>query len=180
MNPIEHSVGIVMRVTRLTETSCIVRWWTREHGIVETVAKGARRSGSTFAGKIDLFFSAEVTWQRAKRGHLHHLRESAVLDYREGLRNRYVNTLLAGYFTAMIEKITEIEHAEPEIFDLLHRALNHVAEQGASLRAMRHFERELARLHGVGRTSGEAILDLAELGAGLPGMRKELIERLQA
>ncbi len=177
---VEHSEGIVMRVTKLTETSCIVRWWTREHGIVETVAKGARRSGSPFAGKIDLFFSADLTWQRAKRGSLHHLRESSVRHYREGLRQRYVNALLAGYFTAMIEKITEIEHPEPEIYDLLVRALDHVAAEGASMRAMRHFERELARLHGVGRQQGEAILELADLGAGLPGMRKELMDRLQA
>jgi|688.fasta_scaffold712679_1 DNA repair protein RecO (recombination protein O) len=176
---LEKSQGIVIRIIKLTETSSIVRWWTMQHGLVETVAKGARRPSSPFAGKIDLFFSADLSWQRAQKGNLHHLRESSVIHYREGLRKRYVNTLMAGYFCGLIEKITEIEHPEPEIYDLLHRGLDHIAEVGANRKAMRFFERELARLHGVGKESGDVIVALADLGTGLPAMRKELLERLE-
>ncbi len=176
---LEKSQGIVIRITKLTETSSIVRWWTMQHGLVETVAKGARRPNSPFAGKIDLFFSAELSWQRAQKGFLHHLRESSVIHYREGLRKSYLNTLMAGYFCGLIEKITEIEHPEPEIYDLLHRALDHIAEVGANQKALRFFERELARHHGVGKESGDVIVALADLGTGLPAIRKELLARLQ-
>ncbi len=175
---LEKSQGLVLRVVRLTETSLIVRWWTLEHGRIDTVAKGARRNSSAFAGKIDLFFSAEITWQRASKGPLHHLRESSVLNYREGLRKSYVNTLMAGYFCGMIEKIHELEHAEPTVHDLLDRALDHVDSSGASIRAMRYFEQELARLHGVGRPGDGALTALIEMGAGLPDIRRELLERL--
>ena len=44
---------------------------------------------------------------------------------------------------------------------------------------MRRFERELARLHGVGRNSGDAIIELAKFGAGLPQLHSELLERLR-
>lgn len=168
-----------MRVTKLTETSSIVRWSTAEFGIIDTVAKGARRSNSRFAGKIDLFFSAELGWQRAKSGRLHYLRECAVADFREGLRRNYPTTLLAGYCCGMLDQVSEPEHPQPELHDLLLRALNHLQQDGASLRAMRHFERELARLHGVGRNTGDAIIELAEFGAGLPQLRSELLERLK-
>jgi DNA repair protein RecO (recombination protein O) len=47
--------GIVIRLTKLTETSLIVHWCTREAGLLKTVAKGARRPKSPFAGKLDLF-----------------------------------------------------------------------------------------------------------------------------
>ena len=175
---LEKSQGLVLRVVRLTETSLIVRWWTLEHGRIDTVAKGARRNSSAFAGKIDLFFSAEITWQRSKSGPPHHLRESSVSNYREGLRKSYVNTLMAGYFCGLIEKIHELEHAEPQVHDLLGRALDHVATSGASLRALRFFEQELARLHGVGSPGVDVQRALLDMGAGLPDIRRELLERL--
>ena len=175
----EKSIGIVLRVTKLTDTSSIVRWWTLQHGVIDTVAKGARRSTSSFAGKIDLFFTADISWATSKTGNLHTLRESSVQSYRPQLRLHYSNTLIASYFCAMIEKIAEPESPEPEIYDLLTRALNHIEEKNASLRALHHFERELARLHGVGRSGGHtAMLDLADLGAGLPALRSQLLQRL--
>jgi DNA repair protein RecO (recombination protein O) len=175
----ETANGVILRVTKLTETSSIVRWSTAEHGIIDTVAKGARRSNSRFAGKIDLFFSAEIGWQRAQRGSLHYLRECAVLDFREGLRRNYPTTLLAGYCCGLLDQVSEPEHSQPELHDLLVRALDHLQEAGASQRAMRHYERELARLHGVGRSKGEAVVELAEIGAGLPQLRQELLDRLR-
>lgn len=168
-----------MRVIKLTETSLIVRWSTAEHGIIDTVAKGARKPGSPFAGKIDLFFSAEIGWQRARRGKLHHLRECAVRDFREGLRRNYPTTLLAGYCCGLIDQVSEPDHPQPEMHDLLCRALDHLQESGASLRAMRHFERELARLHGVGRDRGDAFTELADIGASLPQLRSDLLQRLR-
>jgi len=35
--------AILIRLTRLTDTSLIVHWFTEDHGLVKTVAKGARR-----------------------------------------------------------------------------------------------------------------------------------------
>ncbi|MEN9991312.1 MAG: repair protein RecO [Verrucomicrobiota bacterium] len=175
----ESAHGIILRLTKLTDTSLIVRWSTREHGLIETVAKGARSPKSRFAGKLDLFFAADLDWQRSSKGSLHHLRECSVTDFREGLRRDYNTMLLAGYCCGLFEQISEAEHAQEEMHDLLHRALIHLSEKGASLKAMRHFERELARLHGVGRDRGEAYTDLAHLGASLPQCRNQLQQRLR-
>lgn len=175
----ETAQGVIMRVIKLTETSLIVRWSTAEHGIIDTVAKGARKPGSPLAGKIDLFFSAEIGWQRARRGKLHHLRECAVRDFREGLRRDYPTTLLAAYCCGLIDQVSEPDHPQPEMHDLLCRALDHLQESGASLRALRHFERELARLHGVGRDRGDAFTELADIGASLPQLRSDLLQRLR-
>ncbi len=171
--------GIILRLTKLTETSLIVRWSTVEFGIIDTVAKGARNPKSSFAGKLDLFFQAEFSWQVAKRGKLHHLRECHVIDYREGLRRDYHTMMLAGYCCGLIEQVCEPEHAHEEMHDLLSRALRHLSEAGASLKALRHFERELARIEGVGRDRGDAFVELAQIGASLPQLRSDLIQRLR-
>ena len=174
-----HSTpAILIRLTRLSDTSLIVHWITAGHGLIKTVAKGARRPKSPFAGQLDLFFSGEMSFQRARHGELHALREVFIANWREGLRQSYSATLLAAYCCQLVEAAVEPEHPDPDLHDLLGRALDHIATTGPSLRALRHFERELARLLGVARHPQPAELALRDLLGALPATRAALLERL--
>lgn len=175
----ERSDAILIRLTRLTDTSLIVHWFTADHGLIKTVAKGARRPNSPFAGKLDLFFSAEILWQASRGGELHALREVALGATRERLRTSYDSILLAGYCCRLLETAVERDHPEPTMHDLLRRALDHVDEAGASARALRHFEEELARILGVGHGGGRASERLREALGGLPGQRRQVLDRLE-
>ena len=170
--------AIVIRLTRLTETSLIVHWFTEAHGLVKTVAKGARRPKSPFAGQLDLFFGGEITISQARRGDLHSLREVAIRQWREGLRRNYTSTLLAAYCCQLIESAVEPEHSDPGLFDLLKRALDHLGTQPPSLRALHHFETELAKQLGVFDHQRKAEASLHDTLNLLPSSRGELIERL--
>ncbi|MCH7225993.1 DNA repair protein RecO [Haloferula sp. A504] len=174
----ERSDGILVRLTKLTDTSFIVHWFTEDAGLIKTVAKGARRPKSPFAGKLDLFFSSEVHWTRARRGELHTLREAEPRHLREGIRRDYKSALLAGYFCRLLETAVEREHPEPALHDLLRRGLDHVDTSGASAKALRHFESELARLLGLGREKRQAAPALREALGGLPGLRDQALEAL--
>jgi DNA repair protein RecO (recombination protein O) len=173
-------MAIVVRLTRLTDTSLIVHWFTQDLGLIKTVAKGARRPQSPFAGKLDLFFGGEISCVRARRGELHALREVAVRDWRDGLRRHYSSTLLAAYFCQALELAVEPEHPAPELYNLLQRALDHVATASASLRALNHFESELARLLGVAHALHPAESCLRDALGPLPASRRALIEQLSA
>lgn len=175
MHPTE---AIVIRLTRLTDTSLIVHWFTQNHGLVKTVAKGARRAKSPFAGQLDLFFGGEITFTQARRGDLHPLREVAIRDWREGLRLHYDSTLLAAYCCQLVELAVEPEHSESELYDLLKRALDHLGTAPASVRALRHFENELARILGVAQARLPAESSLRDALGNLPSGRNELMERL--
>ncbi len=177
---VETTPAIVMRLTRLTETSLIVHWLSADYGIVKTVAKGARRPKSPFAGKLDLFFGAEISFTLARRGELHALREIVVAEWREGLRRNYGSVLMAAYFCQLLEAAIEPEHPEPDLHDLLRRALDHLNAAPPALRALRHFERELARSLGVARAGTPADASLREALGSLPALRGELVERLAA
>jgi DNA repair protein RecO (recombination protein O) len=174
-----HSTqATLIRLTRLTDTSLIVHWFTEDHGLVKTVARAARRPKSVFAGRLDLFFSGEISFQHSKRGELHALREVSIRHWREGLRKNYSATLLAGYCCQLLESAVEPEHPEPELHHLLARALDHIDTAGASLRALRHFEREVARLLGISHHQHDADLSLRDVIGALPATRGELLERL--
>ena len=89
--------GTLIRRSLLTETSLIVHWCTHENGIVKTVAKGARRPKSPFAGKLDLFFLCEVEIHPARNGDLHILKDLKIERARLGLRRSYLQTLCLLY-----------------------------------------------------------------------------------
>jgi DNA repair protein RecO (recombination protein O) len=175
---VQSTRATIIRLTKLTDSSLIVHWFSEEHGLVKTVAKGARQPKSQFAGRLDLFFGGEISFQRAKRGELHALREVSIREWREGLRRDYTATLFAAYCCQLMETAVEPEHAEPALHDLLVRALDHVERVGPSLRALRHFEREMARLLGISHEQRPAELSLRDGLSGLPASRGELIERL--
>lgn len=176
----ETTAGILIRSTRLTDTSLIVHWFTEDHGLVKTVAKGALRPKSPFAGKLDLFFSGEIAVVRARRGELHVLRELAVTDWRQGLRRSYDATLMAGYFCSLLEMCVEVEQPDGELHDLLRRALDHLAGEVPSLRALVYFEKRLAEILGIserGAKGGRMEEVFRENIGALPLARKQIFER---
>ena len=171
----ESGRGTIIRLTKLTDTSLIVHWMSEEAGLIKTVAKGARRAKSAFAGRLDLFVEADFEWVRSQRGELHQLREVSVLDFRDGLRTSYRDALVAGYFGQLLELVLELDHSEPEMSDLLRRGLAHLGQEGASRRALFHFEREVARILGLGKG---AHLGILQVYGKLPQPREHCLELL--
>ncbi|MGC6467234.1 MAG: DNA repair protein RecO [Akkermansiaceae bacterium] len=171
----ESAHGIIIRLTKLTDSSLIVHWMTEEAGLIKTVAKGARRPKSAFAGRLDLFIEADLQWSRSDKSELHSLREVSVLGYREGIRKSYRDALLAGYFGQLLEMVLELDHPEPEMFSLLGRALGYLEESGSDRRALMFFEKEVGRLLGLG-SGGEG--GIFKLYGRLPSLREQCLALL--
>jgi DNA repair protein RecO (recombination protein O) len=177
---VENTVAILLRKTKLTETSLILTWLSVSYGIVKTVAKGARQPKSRFAGVLDLFFLCEIEFTRSRQSELHMLREVALRDTHPGLRTDYQRLTLAAYFVELIELVTEPEHSSPELFDLMGRALAYLQREPASLRGLLHFERELTRLLGIQDPEVSAARALNRTYHRLPAARVPLIESLSS
>src|SRR5260221_12500901 len=84
-NGVETTPAILLRKTKLTDTSLIVTWFTAAHGKIKTVAKGARRPKSRFAGLLDLFYDCEIQFARSRRSELHQLCEVTLPNAHEPL-----------------------------------------------------------------------------------------------
>ena len=74
----EATAAILLRKMPWSETSLIVTWLTERFGTVRTVARGARRPKSEFAGMLDLFYRADIAFSISRSGDLHTLREVSV------------------------------------------------------------------------------------------------------
>ena len=175
----EKGCGTIIRVTRLTETSLIVHWMTDSLGLLKTVAKGARRPRSPFAGKLDLFVGADLVWVPSKRSELHTLREVSVHTYRTALRESYPKTVLASYFGQLLEHVLEGEHPEPEVAALLGKALDYLEGAPARREVLLRFERRLAEALGVGSEGRNAAAALENAFGRIPRDRAQCLELLK-
>lgn len=173
------ATGTLIRRYPLTETSLIVHWCTRENGIVKTVAKGARRPKSAFAGKLDLFFQCELEIHPAREGDLHILKDLSVVRPRLGLRRSYLQTLAASYFVKWIDQVAEAGTPLEDIADLLERGLDYLDGHDADLRGVLHFEKQLARCLGVAESGIDAHRSLGHHCGGIPPQRDELMGRVR-
>jgi DNA repair protein RecO (recombination protein O) len=172
--------GILLRKRRLSDTSSIISWCTDTLGVIQTVARGARRPKSPFRGRLDLFFEAEISIAFSRKSTLHTLREVTVINPFAGIRASYLRTQAASYFVELVEICTEREHHEPEIFDLLQRAFVYLDANEPNLRAITHFENELARITGVrDPTRANATAQLGHLFGKLPRSRAPFLETLR-
>src|SRR2546422_9300222 len=103
----ESTAAILLRKRKLSDTSLIISWCTESLGCIQTVAKGARRAKSPFAGKLDLFFETEIQIARSRRSNLHTLTEVALRNPFGGIGKHHFRTQTAAYFVELIEICTE-------------------------------------------------------------------------
>jgi DNA repair protein RecO (recombination protein O) len=98
-----------------------------------------------------------------------------------GIRKNLRRTQAASYFVELIELCTESDHHEPELFSLLRRAFGYLDDNDPDLRAVLHFETELARIagvHDIKMLKSNPAQALASLFGRLPSSRADLLKAL--
>lgn len=144
----ESTHGLILRTRPLTETSLIIHWLTPDLGRIATVAQGARRPKSPFAGKLDLFYAADFSFSRSRRSDLHRLREACLRETHGALREDLLKLQQAAYAAAFLEQATETETPLPEIYALTRAFLHHLC--GPPTQPQTIFALELKLLQELG------------------------------
>jgi DNA repair protein RecO (recombination protein O) len=112
--------AVCIRCTDFSETSQIVTFFTREHGKIGAIAKGAKRAKSSFGGAIEVYSYGTLLYREAPQGGLSTLCEFEPRhDIVAGLSRQihaYYCSLLAG---ELLNKLTQEHDAHPELFDRL-------------------------------------------------------------
>jgi DNA repair protein RecO (recombination protein O) len=178
---VETTAAILLRKRKFSDTSLIISWCTESFGCIQTIAKGARRPKSPFAGRLDLFFETEISIAQSRKSDLHTLTEVVLKNPFAGIRSNYLRTQTAAYFIELIEICTERDHREPELFMLLRRAFGYLDKNDPTSRAVLHFETELARITGVHdekKLKANPAFALGNLFGRLPLSRTPLLKTL--
>ncbi len=152
----EKDIGSILHLLPLGENGLIVCWCTAQHGIIRTAARGARKPGSDYTGRLDLFHECELLFAPARRGDLHTLGSVALLSPRLGLRRNLTKLRLASYMSRLLLSTVEPGCSVGDAGDaawhrLLAAALDYLEQSPPPPRAaiLHRFELRLAELHGL-------------------------------
>ncbi len=148
--------GILFHLRRQGETSFLAVWLTRQHGVVRTLARGAAKPGNPLKGHLDLFHECEISWDRSRRGHLHHLKEARLRETHAGLRQSYSRLLAATYFSQTIEHLAEPDADLGSLHSLLQSALTWLDKKDPHDLLVERFERAVLKTLGTNQANRTA------------------------
>jgi DNA repair protein RecO (recombination protein O) len=144
------------------ETSLIVDMFTRDHGRVALVAKGAKRPHSKLRGVLQTFQPLSGSWSGKSE-----LRTLIDAEWVGGMLPLEKSALLCGfYLNELLVKLLARDDPHPVLFDHYVATLNQLAHNEPAPIVLRKFERALLKETGVAAdlsrsTVSRALLDPA-------------------
>ncbi|MDR0330246.1 MAG: DNA repair protein RecO [Chitinispirillales bacterium] len=149
----EKSESVILSVAPYRETSCIMRLFTRAHGLVHGMAKGARRSGKPAAAPLDRGFLLEaVVYYRPNR-ELHTLGGLHVTNFFPNIRSSITKSAVRDIALELYLKSITLSEPHPELFELIVDFLaetDGAASSNALFPALWRFISDYCRLAGFG------------------------------
>ncbi len=117
--PILRTEAIVLRVMDYSETSLIVWLYSRDHGRLHLIAKGARRARSPFEGALEPLVRGEVVFYRKKRATdgLETAKEFDPIDLHTGIRRSLRRLYRGAYLVELLTELSEREAASPGAYE---------------------------------------------------------------
>ncbi len=145
-----RSEGVVLKTHALGDTSRIVVVYTREHGTVRLVAKGARKTPSRFGFALEPLSRGNYTYYHKTDRDLHLLSQAETLVATGSGLTDLVRLAHASAALELIDRLVWGEEPHADLYDLLVRALEAtVAAPPAALPAITiAFELQVAGLLG--------------------------------
>lgn len=126
----EKTEAIVIRQADFSESSRVVTLFTRDHGRISTVAKGAKRLKGPFEAALDLLAVCQIVFLRKSSSSLDILTE-AQLTQRFRPNEKNLASLYGGYYVAeLLESLTEEYDPHPTLYEEAKRTLELLSRKG--------------------------------------------------
>jgi DNA repair protein RecO (recombination protein O) len=136
---VDHQPAFVLHAYPYSETSLLVEAFTRAHGRLPLIAKGARRQGSALRGVLLAFQPLTLAW--TGRGEV---RTLARCEWHGGHPLPRGESLLCGFYVnELLLRLLPREDPHEALFDHYAQAVAQLGAGGASAPVLRAFERRL-------------------------------------
>jgi DNA repair protein RecO (recombination protein O) len=149
--PIHTTQALVLRAIEYSETSLVVWLYTRNHGRVHVIAKGARRARSPFEGALEPLIAGElVFYRKAKAGSLDIAKEFDPTDLHRGLRTDLQRLYRGVYLAELLGEISEPDAPNEEAWLATCAGLDAFSRGPISELDRALFQSELALIRSAG------------------------------
>ncbi len=145
---VDEQAAYVLHTHAFRETSLIVEAFTRDHGRIALVARGARRPRSAMRGLLMAFRPLELGWFGQGE-----MRTLAKVEWIGGQPLLQAQALLLGYYmNELLLKLLPREDAHPALFQAYADAVHALALGEPGQASLRRFEKMLLKELGYGLT----------------------------
>ncbi|MFM8179407.1 MAG: DNA repair protein RecO [Candidatus Kapaibacterium sp.] len=127
---IEKTAAIVLHSRRYKDTSVLLSLYTREHGKVRLVAKGARRVKGGYGSAAMPLSVVEVTYVLKERRDLHTLRTAETVRVLKNITRRYEHMTTALAIVEVVEMTQPLQERNERLFLLLAETLDALDASG--------------------------------------------------
>ncbi len=147
-NRVDGQAAYVLHLHPYSETSLVVDVFSRDHGRVPLLARGARRPRSAMRGMLMSFQPLELDWFGGGE-----VKTLAKVEWIGGMPLLGGRCLLLGYYlNELLLKMLPREDAHGALFDAYAAALQALAAGSADAPELRRFEKTLLKELGYGLT----------------------------
>jgi DNA repair protein RecO (recombination protein O) len=141
-----RSEAVVLRRVDFGEADRLLTLYSREHGKIKAIAKGARKPQSRKTGHVELFMRSRFFL--AKGRNLDIITQAETIEPYVALRSDLVRMTYASYAVELLDRFTVEEDKHSGIYDLLVNGLSWFATADDLLLAARYYELRLLSLSG--------------------------------
>jgi len=110
--------AFIIRTSRMTESSRLVTFFSREMGKVKGVAKGVGRPKSRLGGKVELFNLIEADFYKKEISELGILSGAHLINDFKGISEEPRRFGFASAWCEVLDRASQPEEPHPDIFDL--------------------------------------------------------------
>jgi len=112
-----ETLGIVVNSRKYSDSSKIIHVFTKEHGMVSLIAKGAFSKSNRFGGSLEPFTLGMYYFNKKTTQSLYTLSKSEIVDTFMPIRNSMVHTATALCMVETIKLILEEEQSNHKLWD---------------------------------------------------------------
>ncbi|OWT53587.1 DNA repair protein RecO [Candidimonas nitroreducens] len=173
---VHEAAGYLLHTAPWRETSLILQAFTRDHGCVALVAKGAKRPYSVLRPVLSMFQPLDLSWSGA--GEVKTLTRAECAGVRPLAGRAHMS---AWYMNELLLRLLPREDPHPVLYGAYDTALDLLARQGSSAAgALRRFEWILLQETGYGIDAPEPDFEDARSEPRLRSMLRERLDELLA
>ena len=148
MAKIEKTDALVLKSTKLRETSLIITFLTRDFGKIKTVSKGVRKKKSPLLSHFEPFTYQEIIFYHHPKRDIHLITDSNVKESFLFLRHDFKKICYASYMVELVDEVTHLHQIHRDLFDLLLYSLCELKDIAAP-KLLRFFEIKVLEYTGI-------------------------------
>ncbi len=141
-----RTAGLTLRKTPVGEADLVSAIYTREHGKLELLARGARRLTSKLMGHFEPLTLLRLSVARGRS--LDIVAEAEVVTAFPEVKADYAVTARGLYVAELVDSFSALSAPNPELFDLAVQTLEAVGDNPTAELPLRYFDLQLLALSG--------------------------------